>query len=290
MIKPKVSGVYHISLDGGKTFTHTSKNLILDNYYNKTAFTSNMTLVIGSGSTPPELTNTSLEAQFGVSSNEVGFESTPDTVVFADRFEITYSRTFDLGTGYVNTIRELGVINQTLISRALFRAVDTSPSYVVLTATDHVVIRYSLIYTISRTPVTFNLIINGVSAIANVYAVNGEFGGWGTIQPGKVVSFASFGIATAGTWTLDANDNVIGPNITGGISAVTNINGISNITIVGTVNANTSQWNQTFQQILVTSSGANYITAPILINLDVPITKTANDILNISVSANQAAT
>ena len=289
MIKSKVYGVYDLSVDGGVTFTNQSKNLILNTYYAKTSLTENMTLLIGSGSTPPELTDTSLEAQFGTSATEAGFEPSPERVVFSDRFEIKYSRIFDFGVGFTDTLRELGVNNNGLISRALLKAADQNPTSVTLVNTDHVIIRYSLIYVVSRVPVVFNLTVNTVPVVATITAVNGEFGGWGTTTPAEVVVYDNFGVDVAGTWTIDSNGNIVGPNISDAVSVITNVNGISNLTIVGTIAAGISDWNQTFQQILVTSSGNNFITAPILIDLDVPITKTSDDVITMSISANQAA-
>lgn len=289
MINPKVHGIYDLSLDGGKTFICSSDNLILDSYYSKSELTEDMNLVIGSGDTPPELTDTILEAQFGVSTTETGFEASPERVVTDDDFIVKYSRIFDLGVGYTNTIRELGILNPDLISRALLKAADQTPTQVQLLISDHVVIRYTIIYTISRTPQVFNVTVNTIPVVATAYAVNGEFGGWGTTTPAGVAKYANFGVAAAGTWTRDANDNIIGGNITNPVIAITNVNGLSDLTIVGTVAAGTADWNQTFQQILVTSSGVNFITAPILIELDVPITKTDEDVISMSVSANQAA-
>ncbi len=289
MIKPTVYGAYDVSLDGGKTFTYSTRNLILNTYYAKTGFTVDMTLSIGAGTIAPQLTDTALGSLFGTSPIEAGFESSPERVVFGDRFEITYSRLFDLGVGFTGILSELGINNPNLVSRALLKAADQTPTTVQLLVTDHVVVRYRLAYSISRTPQVFNLTINETPVVATVYAVNGEVGGWGTVNIAEVVRYANFGVASAGTWTLDANDNILGANIVNPVIASTNVNGILDLTIVGTVVAGVGDWNQSFQQILVTSAGVNRITAPILIDLDVPITKTSNDVINISVTANQAA-
>lgn len=289
MIKSTVKGFYDISIDGGKTFIYSTKNLVLNNYYSKTFLTDDMTLVIGSGNTPPDLTDNGLASQFGVSTTETGFDLTPVREIFADRFEVTYSKTFDLGVGYANTLRELGIKNPNLISRALLKAADGTPITVALAATDHVIIRYSITYIIPRAPVYFNVTINNVSVVASVKAVNVENGAWGSITPAEVTKYDKFGVDVAGTWTLDVNDNVIGGNLTNDVTVITNINGTSNLNITGTVAAGTGDWNQTFQQILITSSGVNFLTAPILIDLDQPVTKNAAQVVNISITVNQAA-
>ncbi len=289
MINSKVYGFYEISLDGGKTFSNETKNLILNNYYNKTSFTNNMTLVIGSGNTPPELTDVSLGSQFGSSAIETDFDSNASRETFSDRFEITYNRLFDLGTGYNNTIRELGIMNPNLCSRALLTDPTGSPTEVPLVSTDHVLIRYSITYVVPRTPQVFSLIINLQPVNATVTAVNGGLGAWGNATFGEIVAYANIGADDAGTWTVNEDGEVIGSNITSGVSLTTNVSGDSGLKISGTAVSTTSQWVGTFQQLLITSSGSNYITAPILIDLDVPVAKTNTAVTTISINVTQGS-
>ena len=288
MINTKAFGVYDISLNGGLSFIHTQKNLILNNYYQKSSLTTSISLAIGSGNTPPQLTDNSLVSEFDLSVVPEGFETSPDQMVFADRFEIKYSRLFDFGTGNTGTIRELGIKNPNLCSRALLTAPDNQPTEVTLLNTDHVVIRYSIIYIIPRASQVFALTINGTPVNATIAAVNGEVGGWGSEVMGEVVRYANIGSGDAGTWSIDVDGNIVGANLTNGVLLTTNVNGISGLTIVGTATVGTDDWNGTFQQLLVTSAGVNFITAPILIDLDVPVTKTNQDIINISLSVNQS--
>ena len=290
MIKTSAYGIYDISLDGGKTFIHHQKNLILNHYYNKTFLTEAITIVVGGGNTPPQLTDDFLVAEFGSATEPLGFDPSSENKVFTDRFEIKYIKLFDLGVGYAGTMRELGIENPSLCSRALLSTPTGVPTQVTLVHADHLVIRYSIVYVIPRTPQVFALTINGTPVNATMTAVNGEFNGWGKRVLGEVVRYDYIGSAAAGTWTIDANGNVIGGNIawSEAIPITTNVNGIAGLSIVGTAMVPTDKWNGSFQQLLITSSGVDYITAPILIDLDVPVLKSATDILNISVNVNQS--
>lgn len=283
-------GIYSISLDGGATFSLQFSNLILNTYYNKSSFTPTMTLSVGSGDTPPELTDTALEAAFATSGAYAGFEPNTRKDVYVDRFEISNSRTFDLGVGHTEILKELGVTNGGLISRSLLKAADQTPTTIQLVNTDHLVIRYTLIYTIPRASEVFSLTINGTPVDATVTNVNGKNGGWSTQNPAEVIKYDNLGVAPLGTWSTDVNGDVIGVNINNYVSLTTNVNNLTgNITIVGTAAASEADLVGTFQQILITSDGENYLTAPILMDLDVPITKTAGQVLNLSVSVEQSA-
>lgn len=287
MIKTIAKGVYDISVDGGETFIHTQNNLILDNYYAKTEFTEDISLAIGSGNTPPELSDDSLEQQIATSLTYSGFEPSSEKTVFSDRFEISFSRLFDLGVGHTGTIRELGVKNPDLCSRALLTAPDGNPTEVQLLNTDHIIVRYSIVYIVPRTPQTFPLTINGSPVNATITAVNGENGGWGKEFLGEVIRFDYIGSSISGSWSIDANGNIVGGNTNNRVKLVTNVNGISGLTIVGTVLVDTDEWVGSFQQLLITSTLDNYITAPLLIEFDVPIVKASTEVINISFSINQ---
>lgn len=288
MIKTKATGIYSISIDGGKSFINESKNIILDNYYNKSNFTTNMTLSIGYGSDAPLPTDTVLNAVFATSANEIGFDSLFKSVDFTDRVDVSYSRLFDLGTGHSNTIRELGINNDGLVSRSLLKSADGADYSILLEPVDHVVIRYTITYSIPKEASVFNLTINGSSVNASVFAVNAMNGAWGTTTIGKVINYDNIGVSSAGTWNLNAENTITGVNIVSPIQLTTNIANNGSFDITGTLNASTSELNQTFQQMLITSSGVNYITAPILINFDVPITKTSNDIITLSIITSQS--
>jgi hypothetical protein len=144
------------------------------------------------------------------------------------------------------------------------------------------------VYVVPRTPEVFALTINGTPVNATITAVNGDLGAWGTTSMAEIIKYAKIGSASTGTWAINANGDIVGANISNGVPLITNINGISGLTFVGTATVDTSEWVGSFQQLLITSAGNNFITAPILIDLDVPVTKTTNDITNISISVNQA--
>ncbi len=157
-----VKGQYQVQLlnaEGEVTYDSGFRpNMILDNFFQCTLVNDayrpqngNVTLRVGTGSTPPQPTNTSLQNLLAstISTSATARAFTVDGTTW--KFEDTTTFRFTLGS-VVGALSELGICmdgvananNTTVHTRALITDVNGSPTTVTVTAQDQLLITYKL--------------------------------------------------------------------------------------------------------------------------------------------------
>lgn len=168
-VNGKLKGVFSpitVIRGDGSVETYQAPNLVLDSGIaiataGGNGITSNLLLtncVVGTGATPPAVTDTALVSQLAVSPNGVMQSGTYSYDEIGDDLSaVTVMRyTFAIGA-VVGNISEIGIrpSGQTnLFSRALIVDGGGSPTTITVTASDQLIVDYTLTGTISRT-VTF---------------------------------------------------------------------------------------------------------------------------------------
>jgi hypothetical protein len=217
----KLSGEYKIVIkrDGKEIETEWFKNLILNQGLDQLG-SDNEVLYgyarVGTGTTAPVITNTTLEAQVGVS--QQGPASTTQVNSGAPNYTTltTYQYVFTQGS-VTGNISEVGVgwatTGSTLFSRALIVDGTGTPTTITLLPIDQLIIYYRLNASQPTTDTTTSVMISSVSypytirtAYAGNYASNGV-----TFKYGY--AFTKLG----GSIIMYGNDAALGP-ITGALS------------------------------------------------------------------------
>lgn len=173
-INGKLKGIFSIEVIRGNGLieNYQAPNLVLDSGIaiataNATGITSDSLLtncVVGTGATPPAVTDTALVSQLGVSPNGVRQSGTYSYNSGTDEISaVTVMRyAFTLGS-IVGNISEIGIrpSSQTnLFSRALIVDGGGSPTTITVTASDQLIVNYTLTGTISRT-VNYTMDLSG---------------------------------------------------------------------------------------------------------------------------------
>ena len=166
MIKSKIQGSFSVKVfRGGKIIKELPRqgNLILQQKMAVLDRLGNY-LVVGSGTTAPAYTNTTLETLVSVSAFSTWSESSPVLNTNTYEKEVVNTFTFPLG-GVVGNLSELGVSSfsngSSVDTRALFKDGAGDPTTITVTASDQLVVTYYVKKFYDMLPVTSSVLSGG---------------------------------------------------------------------------------------------------------------------------------
>lgn len=279
-----VKGRYLVSKDGGKNWLKAD-NKLLFGYYMQ-VMPGGMQLEVGAGTLPPTYNDSSLTT-LAKSNTPSNFDGSSSVLIESDKFSITKQRTFNFGTGHSFSISEVGLLSgSVLVSRALFKDYKGNSTSILITPMDSLQIKYSMTYTIPRTPFHAQIEYLGQTIGATITLVNPER--WGGDMLGEPVSLSR---VSAGANMVIGNDGRLTAGIVIGEAGTLTTDRFADgytRAISGSVNTNASEMIGTFSQMIITdSSSISYASAIALIELDTPITKTDKTTLTMGLTLYQ---